>query len=87
MSDKSKKTIEQFKEDIRRMRDEWKKIRADKLMRKDEIESPGYDRGNIRKDKIFKKLRKEQDGISKLIRHAEKRLNRELSKESRSSTE
>lgn len=82
MSENSNKTIEQFKIDIRRMRDEWKKIRMDKLKRKYNIEALGYDKVKIRKDKIYKKLRKEQNGISKLIRHAQKRLNREISRNS-----
>ena len=65
------------------MRDEWENIRADKLKLKDEMEALGYDKVKIRKDKIFKNLRKEQDALSKLIRHTGKRLNRLVAKKSR----
>ncbi len=72
--------IDDIKEYIRLKRGKWRILREKRLKRREELLALGYDKRGIRKDKIFKNLRKEQDALSKLIRHADKRLNRLVSK-------
>lgn len=74
------KNINIIKDDIPITRDEWRRVRSEKLTRKSDLVALGYDKRKIRKDKIYKKLRKEQDRLSKLLRHAEKRVNRVVPK-------
>ncbi len=72
----SSKNINDIMDDIRLKRDEWRIIREKKLARKKELLALGHDKRSVRRDKTFKSLRKEQDRLSKLIRHAERRLSR-----------
>lgn len=76
----NKNVINDLKDDIRLKRAEWRRVREDRLQRKSGLLALGYDKRGIRGDRIFKQLGKEQDALSKLIRHAEKRLNRVIGK-------
>jgi hypothetical protein len=65
---------------IREKREEWRRIRADRLRRKEELESGGLSIGQIRRDRTYKSLMKKQRLLSKEIRHIERPLNRKISK-------
>ena len=78
-----KNDINDLKDDICLKRAEWRRVRDDRLQRKSGLLAFGYDKRGIRSDRIFKQLRKEQDALSKLIRHTGKRLNRLVAKKSR----
>ncbi len=71
-------SIENLKMEILESRDEWTRVRDLKLKRKEELLDSGLDKKEVRKDRLFKELKKQQYGISKVIRHKQKRLNRKL---------
>lgn len=76
MYDRKAIKTEALRKDIQRLREEWRKIRAAKLKRKTELQTSKYDKNKIRRDKVYKSLRKKQHRISVRIKHIEKKLNR-----------
>lgn len=64
--------------EIQKLRDEWRKVRADKRARKETILVGGKDIAAVRGDRLFRIFRKDQRRYAKYIRHFEKKLNRKL---------
>ena len=66
--------------ELQKRRYEWKSIRTKKMERKKELINQGMVKKDVKKDKIYKKLEKEQKHLSKQIKHIEKRFNRALAR-------
>ena len=64
--------------ELKMKRDEWRKVRKEKLKRKEELLSQGLDKRVVRKDRVYKGLKKRQEYLFKNIRHIERRLNRKI---------
>lgn len=58
------------------IRSEWRIVRSKRLKRKDELLDQGYSIQDIRKDRLFRELKKEQKRLSTRIKHIEKSLNK-----------
>ncbi len=71
-------SVHNLKRDIKEKRVEWRRIRAERLARKEELESQGCDKREIRRDKVFRRLRKQQDAVSTVIKHKERVMNRKI---------
>lgn len=72
--------IAEIRETLQKKREEWRKIRNEKLGIKELCLSRGMDKKEIRKDRAYKNLDKKQQRLSTLIKHIEQRLNRKLAK-------
>ena len=75
MQDKTE-AVEALKLKILSKREEWRRVRALRLNKKDEFLKIGLEITEIRKDKEYKELQRQQKRLSKEIRHLEKKLNR-----------
>lgn len=69
-----------IKSELQEKRDQWRKIRKGKLERKEELKNRGLDKKEIKKDKVYRQLMKEQEKLSKQLKHAEKRFHRTIAK-------
>ncbi len=69
--DKSK-----MRDELTRLRGEWRAVRGARLSRRDELISEGNDAAAVRRDRAYRALKKKQKQAAKLIRHYEKKLNR-----------
>lgn len=67
---------EHLKEQYLHLREEWKKTRREKLALSRQMAHTGAALSSIRRDAVFRTLRKRQKRISVLIRHIEKKINR-----------
>jgi hypothetical protein len=70
------KTTEALKLKIYKKREEWRRARAVKSNKKNELLSKDLDIKKIRKERAYKILKKEQKRLSKEIKHMERKLNR-----------
>ncbi|MFC1668805.1 hypothetical protein ACFL20_00310 [Spirochaetota bacterium] len=64
------------------LRSEWKEVRQLKLNRKEELLFRGLTLKEIRKDRLYRELKKKQRHHSKVIGHIEKKISRIISKSS-----
>jgi hypothetical protein len=69
-----------IKSELQKKRVQWRKIRKRKLQRKEELKDRGFDKKDIKKDKIYRQLMKEQEKLSKQLKHVEKRFHRTIAK-------
>lgn len=69
-----------IKSELQKKRDQWRKIRKRKLERKEELQDRGLDKKEIKKDTIYRQLMKEQEKLSKQLKHAEKRFHRTMAR-------
>jgi hypothetical protein len=65
-----------LKREIALKRAEWRSLRKEKLQRKSELVARGMPQVDIRKEKAYKQLNKQQKRITARLRHLEKKLNR-----------
>jgi hypothetical protein len=63
-------------EELETRRALWRNVRDERLKLKRELEASGLDKTAVRKDLEHRRLHKEQDRLSTIIKHIEKRLNR-----------
>jgi len=63
------------------LRKKWAEIRSEKLRRKQDLLNKGFTVMEIRKDREFRHLKKEQKKISTLIRHQERKHQKKCFKE------
>ena len=73
--------IEEFAELIVAKRDRWREVRQLRLNRKEELLSRGLDVGAVRRDREYRRLKKEQHALSVALRHLEMKRNRKASRE------
>jgi hypothetical protein len=59
-----------------RLREEWKNIRRERLALRRQMALAGAESRSIRRDSVFRTLRRRQKRISVLIRHLEMKINR-----------
>jgi hypothetical protein len=59
-----------------RLRSTWREIRDEKLKLKGSLLEKGLSLTEIRRERIYRKLKKEQKDCSKRIRHLEREINR-----------
>jgi hypothetical protein len=71
--------IENYIEEQKIYRNKWRKIKSDRLVYKKKLFDSGLNINNIRKDKIYKSLLKDQKLLSKQLKHLEKKINRKRS--------
>lgn len=57
-------------------RDEWRKVRDVRLALKEKLLSLGVAKSEIRRDKKYRELKKEQERLTGILKRLEKRLNR-----------
>ncbi len=69
-----------IRSDLQKKRDQWRMIRKRKLQRKEELKDMGFDKKEVKKDKIYRQLLKEQEKLSKQLKHIEKRFHRTIAK-------
>ncbi|MBN2041457.1 MAG: hypothetical protein JW864_15565 [Spirochaetes bacterium] len=69
---------ESLKSDISAKRVKWKEVRKIRLKAKKELENKGLSVQEIRKNKEYCRLKREQMLLSKYIKHLEKKYNRKL---------
>jgi hypothetical protein len=79
MNEKDPVIIE-IRDTLQKQREEWRRIRKEKLELKEVYLSRGMDKKDIKKESIYKNLDKKQRRLSTLIKHIEQRLNRKLAK-------
>lgn len=65
--------------DMEHKRADWRRVRDDRLALKDKLLSLGMDKREIRKDPKYRELKKEQEHLTRILKHIEKRLNKKLS--------
>ena len=58
------------------MREQWRIVRLQRLKLRDELIEKGLTIKQIRKEREYRALKKEQRRISKFIRHIEKKINK-----------
>jgi uncharacterized coiled-coil DUF342 family protein len=58
------------------LRSRWREIRNERLKLRESLLEKGKVQAEVRKDTVYKKLKKEQEGVSKQIRHLEREINR-----------
>ena len=68
-----------LKAEISHKREQWRNIRNTRLNKKNELLSNGYLIKEIRKQKEYRQLKREQNLLSKEIKHLERKLNHKLS--------
>ncbi|HOO72441.1 MAG TPA: hypothetical protein PK926_11835 [Spirochaetota bacterium] len=73
--------IEELAELIAVKRDRWREVRQLRLNRKEELFSQGLDVGAVRRDREYRRLKKEQHALSVALRHLEMKRNRKESRE------
>ncbi len=64
------------------LRSDWREVRDERLMLRRSLLERGLEPKEIRRDRLYRKLKKEQSGFSKQIRHMEREINRKRSKKS-----
>ncbi len=57
---------------------QWNEVKDEKLSRKSGLIKDGLSASEVRHDKIYRSIRKKQRFLSKMIRHAEIKINRYL---------
>ncbi len=67
----------EMRDELQKLRDQWRSARDQKLLRKTELRRDGMDTHGVRHDREYRVHRKAQRSLSKLIRHLERRLNRQ----------
>ncbi len=67
MSSNRDNSISGLQSRIQESRIEWRKVRENRLKRKEELKSLGFDKNKIRREKLYKQLKKEQDNLSKTM--------------------
>jgi hypothetical protein len=70
------KTLADIQAEFEYQRTRWRSVREERLKLKRELEARGLDKSSVRRDLEHKRLRKEQDRLSTIIKHIEKRLSR-----------
>ncbi len=79
------KTIQMNKKDllesIASLRHEWRQARDEKLSRKKDLLSGGHDMAAVRRDRLYRDLRKRQHGVAVRIVHLERTMNRKRARE------
>lgn len=65
---------------IQDRRAQWRIVRAKRLQRKKELMSQGIDIKEIRRDGLFRRLKKEQQSLSKVIKHIERKINKKFAR-------
>jgi hypothetical protein len=63
--------------ELAHVRKEWRALRAKRLQLKAELEGRGMDKKEIKHHKDYRLLEKQQSHLSKVLKHIEKRLNRQ----------
>lgn len=71
--------VSQLRLEMEKKRDEWRRVRDDRLGLKEKLLSLGMDKREICRDKKYRALKKEQEHYTRILRHIEKQLNKELS--------
>ncbi len=57
----------------------WREVRDERLILRRSLIERGLEPNEIRRDRLYRKLKKEQSGFSKKIRHLEREINRKRS--------
>lgn len=70
------KSIEEMRMEHIKKRKEWRRVRLERFEHRDKLISQGLSKREVRKDKYYRKLKKEQHYLSRVIIHLDKRLNR-----------
>jgi len=60
------------------LRSQWNEMKSEKLCRKSRLIKDGLSVVEVRHDKIYRTIKKKQKSFSKMIRHAEIKINRYL---------
>ena len=60
------------------LRFQWNEVKQEKLTRKSRLINGGLSESEVRHDKTYRTMRKKQKFLSKMIRHAEIKINRYL---------
>ncbi|HOT46929.1 MAG TPA: hypothetical protein PLM53_16360 [Spirochaetota bacterium] len=68
-------------ESIAGLRHEWRQARDEKLTRKKDILAGGHDMAAVRRDRLYRDLRKRQHGYAVRIIHLERTMNRKRARE------
>lgn len=58
------------------LRDEWRRVRSARLLRKSRLVSEGAELHDIRRDREYRLLKKEQHALTIRIKHLEKEIGR-----------
>ncbi len=61
------------------LRSNWREVREKRLMLRSSLLERGIEPNEVRRDRLYRKLKKEQSGFSKQIRHLEREINRKRS--------
>jgi hypothetical protein len=69
----------EMRREMDKTRDDWRKVRDVRLALKEKLLSLGVEKREIRRDKKYRALKKEQERLSGVLKRLEKRLNREHS--------
>jgi hypothetical protein len=72
---------EELQKAIAAARVEWRAARSDKLSRKNELGIPGNDKSAVRRDRLYRELKKRQRRFAARIVHLERRMNRMRARE------
>ncbi|MDY6935491.1 MAG: hypothetical protein SVZ03_14855 [Spirochaetota bacterium] len=70
--------LQDIKNELSTLRDEWRRVRRERINKMKELLTSGMNIREIRSDSIYKDLKKRQERLSKDIRHKEKILNRKI---------
>ena len=72
---------EEIQKAIADARDEWRAVRSDRLSRKKELIAPGGDVSSVRRDRLYRELKKRQRRFAAQIVHLERKMNRMRARE------
>ena len=72
MNDNSDETLSEWDS----LRLKWREVRDSRLLLKRELLKSGLEQSAVRKNREYRRLKKEQDRLSTLMKHIEKRLNK-----------
>jgi hypothetical protein len=68
-------------ESIASLRHEWRQARDEKLSRKKDLIAGGHDMAAVRRDRLYRNLRKRQHGFAVRIVQLERIINRKRARE------
>ena len=66
---------------IAEARKKWRAVRSDRLSRKKELIAPGGDISSVRRDRLYRELKKRQRRFAARIVHLERKMNRMRARE------
>jgi hypothetical protein len=72
---------EEIQKAIDDARNEWRAVRSDRLSRKKELIAPGCDISSVRRDRLYRELKKSQRMFAARIVHLERKMNRMRARE------